>query len=78
MRSESPELIIGAFFQGPYDGKRILLPTSKPWKRFVIPEFGTVQLEFFYLLAGALDEMTFAYLFDDTFAGISNDHDADS
>lgn len=64
-------MIIAAFFRGPFDGKSILLPTEEPWPRFVIPKFGTVDLEFYYLLAGQMTDQKWSYLFDDSFAGIA-------
>lgn len=66
-------MIVAAFYRGPFDGKRILLPTEEPWPRFVIPQFGAIDVEFFYLLAGQLDEALWSYLFDDSFAGITGD-----
>lgn len=64
-------MIVAAFYQGPFDGKRCVLPTEKPWPRFVIPKFDDpIDLEYFYLLAGQLDENLFSYLFDDSFGGI--------
>lgn len=66
-------MIIAAFYRGPFDDKRLLLPTEEPWPRFVIPEFGKIDLEWFYLLAGQLDENMWAYLFDDSFGGITSD-----
>lgn len=64
-------MILAAFYFGPYDGVRMVLPTEVPWPKFVIPEFGTVQLEWFYLLAGQMDENTWSYLFDDSYAGLT-------
>lgn len=57
-------VILAQFVRGPYDGQRLILPTPEPWPRFVIPEFGTITLEHFYLLAGQLGEYYWAYLYE--------------
>lgn len=57
-------VILAQFVRGPYDGERLILPTPKPWPRFVIPQFGVILLEHFYLLAGQLDENLWAYLYE--------------
>lgn len=63
-------MIVAALYQGPFSGKRIVLP--EPFAQYVIPQFGEVlDLEFFYLRAGQLDVSVWAYLFDDSFAGIA-------
>lgn len=57
-------MILAAFFRGPYDGERLVLPTEVPWKRFVIPSFGNITVEFFYLYSGELEENLHIYLYE--------------
>lgn len=65
-------MIIAAFYQGPYDGKRLVLPTSEPWPRFVIPNFdNALDVEYFYLFAGQLEGAIYSYLFDDSYGGLA-------
>lgn len=66
-------MILAAFYRGPYDGERLVLPTDTPWPRFVIPKFGPVTIEHFYLLADQLDDNLWAYLFDETFSSVTDD-----
>lgn len=64
-------MIIAALFRGPFDGKRVVLPTNEPWPRYVIPKFDEpIDIEYFYLLAGRIDHGMWSYLFDDSFGGI--------
>lgn len=65
-------LTIAAFSLGPFDGKRLLLPCDPedPWPRFVIPQFGSIQVEVYYLRSGRLDDELWAYLYDDSWAGL--------
>lgn len=66
-------MIVASFYQGPFDGRKLVLPTNKPWPRFVIPKFDNpIQIEFFYLYSGWVDDMA-TYLFDDSYGGIIPD-----
>jgi hypothetical protein len=58
-------VILAEFFRGPYDGETLVLPTKEPWPRFVIPKFGTLTIQYFYLLAGEKDEGYYCYLYED-------------
>lgn len=66
-------MLIAVLVRGPYDGERLILPITDPWRRIVIPEFGKVQLQFFYLRAGPLEEQMWAYLFDDSYSPVTGD-----
>lgn len=61
-------MLVAKFFRGPFDGEQLILPTEKPWPRFVIPRFEPITIEYFYLLAGEEDEV-WCYLFDE-FSGV--------
>lgn len=66
-------MLIASFFRGPYDGRRIVLPTREPWPRFVIPEFGSIQIEHFYLYSGWHNDYAL-YLYDEDFSTVLGDH----
>lgn len=73
MRRRLRPILVAVFYRGPFDGKRVILPTDEPWPRFVIPKFGTIQIEYYYLLAGPLEENLYSYLFDDSFSPVMGD-----
>lgn len=54
-------MIVAHLFRGPYDGELLTLP--EPIGTHVIVEFHPIQVEWFYLRAGQLDEDAFAYLY---------------
>lgn len=58
-------MILARFIRGPYDGEHLALPTPEPWPRFVIPKFGAITIEHFYLLAGEIEENLWAYLYEE-------------
>lgn len=68
-------MVVAHLTFGPHDGERLILPMSQtePWARIVIPRFGKIQVQWFYLLAGQLDLSDWAYLFDDSYADITGD-----
>lgn len=57
-------MIVARFYRGPYDGEVLTLPPEAVTKVFVIPEFEPITLEFFYFLAGELEDAV-AYLYDE-------------
>lgn len=56
-------MILAKFYMGPYDGEFLTLPTTDPWPRFVIPKFGTITVEHFYLYSGQEHDLHF-YLYE--------------
>lgn len=54
-------MIIAQFFRGPYDGEVLTIP--EPVQTFVIAQFEPFTVEWFYLLAGEVEEDAFAYLY---------------
>lgn len=58
--------MIAAFFRGPHDGERMILPCERedPWPRFVIPTFGRLTLIHWYLYSGWEDDLAL-YLYDE-------------
>lgn len=66
-------MLIAQLTRGPYDGERFILPITEPWRQIVIPQFGKIQIQWFYLRAGQLEESMWAYLFDDSFAAITDE-----
>lgn len=68
-------MIVAAFYRGPFDGKRLVLPCDQedPWKQFVIPRWDDpLFLEVFYLRSGRLDEVSWAYLLDDAYSVVTS------
>jgi hypothetical protein len=66
-------MVIAHLVFGPHDGECLILPMdhTHPWARIVIPRFGQIQAQWFYLRAGRLDEADWSYLFDDSYGGIT-------
>lgn len=60
-------MLVAAFYRGPFDGERLMLPCERedPWARFVIPTFGRITLEHFYLYSGWGDDLAL-YLYDES------------
>lgn len=63
-------MLLAEFHRGPFDGERMVLPTEEPWPRFVIPKFGTIIIQYFYLYAGEDDDL-YLYLFDEDFGSVT-------
>ena len=53
-------MIVARFFRGPIDGKVLTIP--EPTEHFVFAEFEPITVEWFYLLAGEIED-AFAYLY---------------
>lgn len=58
------KVILAKFVFGPFDQEVLVLPTPEPWPKFVIPHFGAITIEHFYLLAGQIDNNMWAYLYE--------------
>lgn len=62
-------MIAARFYQGPADGRVLVLPYKEPLERYVIPEFGeTLDVEYYYLLSGKIGPYLFSYLYEHTFS----------
>jgi hypothetical protein len=58
---------VARFFRGPADGAILTLPKEAISPVFVIPEFEPITVEYFYLLAGEIEDY-FAYLYEEDLA----------